>query len=138
MSRRALEHQQRVNSRKAQELAELGLEIPHPPSPNSEPADMYPVHGDRVTMNMNPILYTNIQESEYFRTSCPTLESFEEIVDEIFNQVTHLEPFLPGGANSPSSAFCLLYRVSSLLKNSAHPPHPPPPFFSSLDVSSAP
>ena len=41
------------------------------------------------------------------------METFEELVDEIYNQVSHLEPFVPGTANEPSTAACILFRVSS-------------------------
>ena len=42
------------------------------------------------------------------------METFEELVDEIYNKVSHLEPFVPGTANEPSTAACILFRVSPL------------------------
>eukprot|EP00047_Mylnosiga_fluctuans_P019710 m.85206 g.85206 ORF g.85206 m.85206 type:complete len:361 (+) comp8234_c0_seq2:61-1143(+) len=111
MSRRALEHQQAFAKKKQEELMAQGLYIPVPEPPEEEPQNALPIYGNRKTMNMNNILYTNIHESNYYRETCASLESFDEVIDEIYNRVDHLQPFLPGPANTPSTAFCLLYRL---------------------------
>jgi hypothetical protein len=36
-----------------------------------DPQDALPIHGNKKTMNFNNILFTNIQESSYFRERCP-------------------------------------------------------------------
>jgi hypothetical protein len=35
-----------------------------------EPPGALPIQGNRVNMNLNNILFTNIQESVYFRATC--------------------------------------------------------------------
>ena len=60
------------------------------PEPGEEPPNALPVYGNRETMNFNPVLLTNIQGSQYFRERCGELHTFEEILDEIYNKVTHL------------------------------------------------
>ena len=44
-------------------------------------------YGNRNTMNLNPLILTNIQNSPYYKNNVTPLESFEEVVDEIFNRV---------------------------------------------------
>ena len=38
---------------------------------------------------------------------------FSDVVDEMYNEVKYVEPFVPGGRSSPSTAFCLLFKVTS-------------------------
>ena len=44
-------------------------------------------NGNRSTMNLNPLILTNIQNSPYYKNNVTPLESFEEVVDEIFHRV---------------------------------------------------
>lgn len=44
-------------------------------------------HGNRSTMNLNPLILTNIQNSPYYKNNVTPLETFEEVVDEIFHRV---------------------------------------------------
>lgn len=37
-----------------------------------------------------------------------------ELVDEIYNEVDHVEPWMSGNARGPSSAFCLLFRLFTM------------------------
>ena len=43
-------------------------------------------------MNMADLLYKNIIQSDYFKQTLSKYETFEEVVDEIYNYVDHLEP----------------------------------------------
>jgi pre-mRNA-splicing factor 38B len=36
------------------------------------------------------------------------------LVDEMYNEVTHVEPWMSGNARGPSTAFCILYRLFTL------------------------
>ncbi|XP_063932416.1 pre-mRNA-splicing factor 38B-like [Zophobas morio] len=72
------------------------------------------VCGNPVTMNLNTMLYQNILASRYFKEDLFNLKTYHEVVDEIYNQVTDLEPFMPGNYNQPSSAFCLLYKLFTM------------------------
>ncbi|CAD7704842.1 unnamed protein product [Ostreobium quekettii] len=68
-------------------------------------------HGNKTTFNMENVLRQNIINSEYFRDTCMKLGSWEEIVDEIYYNVDHVEPWMSGNARGASTAFCLLYRL---------------------------
>nr|CAG8516310.1 10066_t:CDS:2 [Entrophospora candida] len=63
--------------------------------------------GNEVTMNLNNILYQNIQASPYFK-QLYELKTYHEVIDEIYNH----EPFLKG--TTASTAFCLLYKLWTL------------------------
>ncbi|RIB02197.1 PRP38 family-domain-containing protein [Gigaspora rosea] len=67
--------------------------------------------GNEATMNLNNILYQNIQASPYFK-QLYELKTYHEVIDEIYNHVESLEPFLKG--TTASTAFCLLYKLWTL------------------------
>ena len=46
-----------------------------------------PVYGNKETMNINPMILSNIQGSAYFKEELYTLKTFHEVVDEIFYKV---------------------------------------------------
>eukprot|EP00124_Ichthyophonus_hoferi_P001996 Ihof_evm18s121 gene=Ihof_evmTU18s121 len=70
--------------------------------------------GNATTMNLNEIVYTNILASRYFKEDLFELKTYHEVVDEIYNSVTDLEPFMPGQGTAASSAFCLLYKLFTM------------------------
>eukprot|EP00800_Vazella_pourtalesii_P023592 TRINITY_DN962_c0_g1_i9.p1 TRINITY_DN962_c0_g1~~TRINITY_DN962_c0_g1_i9.p1 ORF type:complete len:243 (-),score=48.20 TRINITY_DN962_c0_g1_i9:571-1299(-) len=112
------------------------------------------VWGNERTMNINHLILTNIVTSNYFKNDLQRLKTFHEIVDEIYNQVSHLEPWEKGsrklagqtgmcggvrgvGAGGiVSSAFTLLYKLFTLkltrkqLNNLLN--HPDSPFIRGL------
>lgn len=47
-------------------------------------------------MNLNQLILTNIQGSSYFKVSLFKLKTYHEVVDEIYYQVKHLEPWERG------------------------------------------
>ena len=62
-----------------------------------------PVHGNERTMNLNHLILANITESAYFRVDLAQFKQFDQLVDEIYYRVTHLEPwvkFLPSGRSA--------------------------------------
>jgi len=67
-------------------------------------------YGSTATYNVESVLRKNIMDSEYFRDTCLKLNSWSEVVDEIFYTVKDVEPWMSGNARGASSAFCLLYR----------------------------
>ncbi|RHZ69334.1 hypothetical protein Glove_284g113 [Diversispora epigaea] len=67
--------------------------------------------GSETTMNLTNILYQNIQASPYFK-QLYELKTYHEVIDEIYNHVESLEPFLKG--TTASTAFCLLYKLWTL------------------------
>eukprot|EP00730_Choanoeca_flexa_P001809 TRINITY_DN10793_c0_g3_i2.p1 TRINITY_DN10793_c0_g3~~TRINITY_DN10793_c0_g3_i2.p1 ORF type:complete len:364 (+),score=13.49 TRINITY_DN10793_c0_g3_i2:27-1094(+) len=108
MSRRALEQQQARAYKKQQERLMAGIFTPEPPA--QDPPNCFPYKCDRVNMDLGHVLYSNIVENQYFIDRCAELETFEDVVDEIYNHVTHLEPFIDD-RNATSTAFCLLYTL---------------------------
>ncbi|XP_029654825.1 pre-mRNA-splicing factor 38B-like [Octopus sinensis] len=88
--------------------------------------------GNDKTMNINPLILTNIQSSLYFKNTLVEITSYGDIIDEIYNRVSHLEPWEKGtrhqggqtgmcggvrGVGSGgiiSSSFCLLYKLHTM------------------------
>ena len=59
-------------------------------------------HGSTSTYNMESVLRQNIVSSEYFRSSCAQLNSWDECVDMIYDDVYHVEPWMSGNARGAS------------------------------------
>jgi pre-mRNA-splicing factor 38B len=72
------------------------------------------IHGSKETFNVENVLRQNIVNSDYYRNTCMQLTCWEEIIDEIYESVQHVEPWMSGNARGASSAFCLLYRLFSV------------------------
>lgn len=58
--------------------------------------DPLPIHGNQKTMNLNPLLLTNIQQSTYFKVTLYKLKTINELIDEIWYNVKHMEPWERG------------------------------------------
>lgn len=58
--------------------------------------NVLPFCGNESTMNLNPLILTNILGSSYFKVSLFKLKTYHEVVDEIYYQVKHLEPWERG------------------------------------------
>lgn len=52
--------------------------------------------GNEKSMNLNQLLLTNIQQSQYFKVTLYSLKTFTEVIDEIWYNVKHLEPWERG------------------------------------------
>lgn len=88
--------------------------------------------GNERTMNLNPLILTNIQGSSYFKVNLYGLKTYHEVVDEIYYKVSHLEPWEKGSRRTSgqtgmcggvrgvgaggivSTAYCLLYKLFTL------------------------
>lgn len=91
-----------------------------------------PLWGNENSMNLNPLILANIQGSSYFKVHLFKLKTYHEVVDEIYYQVKHLEPWERGSRKTSgqtgmcggvrgvgaggivSTAFCLLYKLYTL------------------------
>mmetsp|Transcript_41820 Transcript_41820/g.75105 ORF Transcript_41820/g.75105 Transcript_41820/m.75105 type:complete len:380 (-) Transcript_41820:27-1166(-) len=71
------------------------------------------VHGSKESFNLEAVLRKNILDSEYYR-SISTYETWAEVIDEIYESVTSVEPWLTGNARGPSTAFCCMYKLFTL------------------------
>ncbi|XP_063906265.1 pre-mRNA-splicing factor 38B-like [Zophobas morio] len=100
--------------------------------PNSKQSNVLPLWGNERTMNLNPLILTNIQSSHYFKVNLYELKTYHEVVDEIYYKVNHLEPWEKGSRRTSgqtgmcggvrgvgaggivSTAYCLLYKLFTL------------------------
>ncbi|KAK2703809.1 pre-mRNA-splicing factor 38B-like [Artemia franciscana] len=91
-----------------------------------------PVWGNERSMNLNSLILTNIQSSQYFKVNLFELKTYHEVVDEIYYKVSHLEPWEKGSRKTfgqtgmcggvrgvgaggiVSTAYCLLYKLFTL------------------------
>lgn len=91
-----------------------------------------PLWGNEASMNLNPLILANIQGSSYFKVHLFKLKTYHEVVDEIYYQVKHLEPWERGSRKTSgqtgmcggvrgvgaggivSTAFCLLYKLYTM------------------------
>jgi len=91
-------------------------------------------HGNERTMNINPLILTNVQGSPYFKVELFGIKTFSEVVDQIYYKVEHLEPWAVGSRKTAgrsqtgmcggvrgvsaggvvSSAYCLMYKLYTL------------------------
>ena len=60
------------------------------------------------------MLKQNIVDSDYYNKTCLQLNNWSEVIDEIYDNVFDVEPWLGGNARGPSTAFCLLHRLATL------------------------
>merc|ERR1719210_2910473 len=91
-------------------------------------------HGNERTMNINPLILTNVQGSPYFKVELFNIKTFHEVVDQIYYKVDHLEPWATGSRKTAgrsqtgmcggvrgvsaggivSSCYCLMYKLYTL------------------------
>lgn len=69
------------------------------------------------------------------------LTTWTEVIDEIYNEVEHIEPWMGGNARGPSTGFCLLFKLCQLklteqqIRNTLD--HPDSPFIRAVRAHSA-
>jgi pre-mRNA-splicing factor 38B len=71
-------------------------------------------HGNTTTFNIENVLFQNIQRSLYYKETAELLETADHVIDESYDNVDHIEPWMSGNARGPSTAFCLVYRLGLL------------------------
>ncbi|KAJ8683638.1 hypothetical protein QAD02_019430 [Eretmocerus hayati] len=99
---------------------------------NKKQSNNLPLWGNERTMNLNPLILTNIQSSHYFKVNLYELKTYHEVIDEIYYKVAHLEPWEKGSRKTAgqtgmcggvrgvgaggivSTAYCLLYKLFTL------------------------
>nr|XP_020640288.1 pre-mRNA-splicing factor 38B [Pogona vitticeps] len=102
------------------------------PAASGKQGNVLPLWGNEKTMNLNPMILTNILSSPYFKVQLYELKTYHEVVDEIYFKVTHIEPWEKGSRKTAgqtgmcggvrgvgtggivSTAFCLLYKLFTL------------------------
>uniref|UniRef100_A0A0G2JEW4 Pre-mRNA-splicing factor 38B n=1 Tax=Mus musculus TaxID=10090 RepID=A0A0G2JEW4_MOUSE len=66
------------------------------PAVSGKQGNVLPLWGNEKTMNLNPMILTNILSSPYFKVQLYELKTYHEVVDEIYFKVTHVEPWEKG------------------------------------------
>ncbi|KAE9596117.1 hypothetical protein Lal_00030579 [Lupinus albus] len=69
--------------------------------------------GRPIDSLLEKVLCMNILSSDYFK-ELYELKTYHEVIDEIYNQVDHVEPWMTGNCRGPSTAFCLLYKFFTM------------------------
>lgn len=69
--------------------------------------------GRPIDTLVEKVLSMNILSSDYFK-ELYRLKTYHEVIDEIYNQVDHVEPWMTGNCRGPSTAFCLLYKFFTM------------------------
>lgn len=57
-------------------------------------------------MNLNALILTNIQSASYFKQNLFKLKTYHEVIDEIYYQVKHMEPWEKGSRKSGQTGMC--------------------------------
>jgi len=56
-----------------------------------------PLHGSEESFNLHPVLLQAITKSHYFQNKClKEIQDWNALVDEIYYEVKHLQPFSHG------------------------------------------
>jgi pre-mRNA-splicing factor 38B len=96
MSRSALWRQEenvKERERKAARIYENAIEEGRN---NNHLRGIIPLSGPDDTYNLHPMLLRNLIESSYFQRCCEKLTDWNSLVDEIYYEVKHLEPWTAG------------------------------------------
>lgn len=75
--------------------------------------NVLPLWGPDDSFHFNPLLLKNTIHSPYFQKSCRELNDWNAVIDQIYYEVTHVQPF-SSADKLPSTAFCLLLRMLTL------------------------
>ncbi|KAH7699494.1 PRP38 family protein [Aphelenchoides avenae] len=92
--------------------------------------NVLPLWGNQTTMNLNTLVLENIVQSSYYKNYLSEITTYQGLIDEIYYNVKHLEPWERGtrrttgmtgmfqvrgvGAGGViSTAFCCLYKMFS-------------------------
>ncbi|KAJ6766762.1 hypothetical protein OIU79_022679 [Salix purpurea] len=70
-------------------------------------------NGKPIDSLFEKVLCMNILSSDYFK-ELYRLKTYHEVVDEIYNQVDNVEPWMTGNCRGPSTSYCLLYKFFTM------------------------
>lgn len=65
------------------------------------------------TFGFSPLLQTHIVESAHLKALL-TLETFDQLVDEMYQFADNIEPYMTNSSTTPSALFCCLYRLFTM------------------------
>jgi len=95
MSRSALWRQE-VNIKERARVANETFQIAVDEGRRCHVKGQIPLIGPDDTFNINPMLLRNIAKSPYFIKCCQNLQEWGALVDEIYYEVKHMEPWADG------------------------------------------
>jgi pre-mRNA-splicing factor 38B len=65
------------------------------------------------TFGFSPLLQTHIVESAHLKALL-TLETFDQLVEEMYQFADNIEPYMANSSTTPSALFCCLYRLFTM------------------------
>lgn len=95
MSRSALWRQEGAKKAREEQAEELFC-IAVEEGRNNRAKGLLPLWGPDDSFHLNPMLLQNIIKSNYFQKYCRDITDWSALVDEIYYQVKHLEPWAIG------------------------------------------
>ena len=78
-----LAHQQQQQAAQGEDAEEVQIGDPL----GGKQKNTLPLYGNKETMNINPMILSNIQGSAYFKEELYKMKTFHEVIDEIFYKV---------------------------------------------------
>jgi hypothetical protein len=66
-------------------------------NPSAEMHQAFPIHGDPITCNLNPLIFNNILSCQYFKEEIIS-KNFNEIIEEIIKNVNNIESWAVASA----------------------------------------
>jgi pre-mRNA-splicing factor 38B len=90
-------------------------QVPPPPQMEEEEGNKVPMIENINTknFNINPLIVERIYTSEFFR-SLMEYKTYHEVIDGIYNDVWHMEPWELGQARNPSPCFCYILKFCTM------------------------
>ena len=81
------QHQAAAAAAQQQQQQPCGGGAPTKPAVSGKQGNVLPLWGNEKTMNLNPMILTNILSSPYFKVQLYELKTYHEVVDEIYFKV---------------------------------------------------
>lgn len=71
-------------------------------------------YGNTTTFNLETVIVSNIKRSDYWERRASKIGDVLELIDEVYEAVDHVEPWMSGNARGVSTAFNLIFRLGQL------------------------
>jgi pre-mRNA-splicing factor 38B len=106
MSRSALLRQEAGVKEREREATEIFSEAVAEGRQNQRSKGIVPLYGPDDTFNINAILLQSIILSPYFSKCCQEINDWNSLVDEIYYEVKHVEPWVAGKVSVSHACPC--------------------------------
>jgi len=81
---------------------------------NNNNNEILPRFGNENTMNIENRLFQNITQSHYYMDALVNKTTVDEVIDEIYEHVDELTPWINSNIQNPSTCYCLMYKLYTL------------------------